>query len=100
MYKEKIIKLFTMSIVIISILFNSYCIVYGAGDPVSNTSAYKINASTQDEKELKSKVGVILGAVNTVGVIASVVTLGIIGIKYMFGSLEDLLNYQTYTLFL
>ena len=47
-----------------------------------------------EEEELEQKAEIILGVVNIVGVIISVVTLMIIGIKYMIGSVEEKAEYK------
>ena len=43
---------------------------------------------------MQDKTNAILGAINIVGVIVSVVTLMILGIKYMFGSVEEKAEYK------
>lgn len=43
---------------------------------------------------LKSKAGVILGAIQNIGIVVSVVMLMVIGIKYMLGSVEEKANYK------
>lgn len=41
-----------------------------------------------------TKAGKILGVLNVVGAIASVITIMIIGFKYMIGSVEDKASYK------
>ena len=50
--------------------------------------------TTDDASELFSKAGVILGAIRNISAIVAVITLMIIGLKYMFGSVEQKANYK------
>ena len=63
-------------------------------DPTENPKYFKPDNSNATETELKSKAGLILGAINVFGVIVSVITLMIIGMKYMFGSIEEKAEYK------
>lgn len=47
-----------------------------------------------DETEFTKKVGVVLGVLNVIGAIISVITIMIIGFKYMIGSVEEKANYK------
>lgn len=47
-----------------------------------------------EEKELKKRAGIILGAINAIGVAVSVIGLVIIGIKYLLGSVEEKADYK------
>ena len=99
-------KIFVISILAISLIFllgNVY--VYaddwyeeqqeqqeGLDDPTLNPNAWKPNE--EEEPVLFEKAGVILGIINVIGVVCSVIALIIIGIKYMFGSLEEKAEYK------
>ena len=50
--------------------------------------------SSGDETIIKEKANTIIGAVVTVGTVASVITLLILGIKYMVGSTEEKAEYK------
>ena len=45
-------------------------------------------------QKLNSKAGEVLGAVQLIGSIVSVITLAVIGIKYMVGSTEEKAEYK------
>ena len=62
-------------------------------DPIENPQGYKFLGTTTDT-ELKQKAGVILGAINVAGVVIAVVTVAVIGIKYMLGSVEEKAEYK------
>lgn len=61
-------------------------------DVVENPDSYK--PKTDDSAKLKSTGKKILAIINIVGVVVSVVALGIIGLRYMFGSLEEKAHYK------
>lgn len=62
-------------------------------DPSKNPDFYKPTPSP-NEPEVQEKAGIILGYINTIGVVVSVITLIIIGIKYMLGSIEEKAEYK------
>ena len=56
---------------------------------------YKPSAVTTDDAvDVVGKAGVILAAIRNISVIVSVIALMIIGLKYMFGSVEEKANYK------
>ena len=62
-------------------------------DPTENPDAYK--PTIQDEENsLKDKTSNLLGAINTLGIVVSVISLTLIGIKYMLGSVEEKAEYK------
>lgn len=69
----------------------------GAGiesyDPTENPRIYNFFGETSPKK-LKEKVGIILGVINVTGVVVSVITLMVVGINYMFGSIEEKAEYK------
>lgn len=50
--------------------------------------------TTDDTEQVFQKAGIILGAVRNFSAIIAVITLMIIGLKYMFGSVEQKANYK------
>ena len=63
-----------------------------ANDGLGDLGQYK--GTNAYSEELKSKAGVILGVLQTIGTVVSIVMLMIIGIKYMLGSVEEKANYK------
>ena len=60
-----------------------------------DTSYYRPTALTSsDTSKIADMAGTVLGIIRNVGIITSVVILTIIGLKYMFGSLEEKANYK------
>ena len=88
-------KLFTIFILILSVLaiFSSTCMAIN--DPITDPNAYKpgnINAS--DANVVTSKAGVIFNVISSLGIITAVITIVVIGIKYMIGSVEEKAEYK------
>lgn len=63
-------------------------------DPINYPEQWGYHSTATNEPELVEKAGKILGIVNVVGVIASVIALLVIGLKYMMGSVEEKANYK------
>ena len=75
-------------------VLNFNFVVYGVGiDVLNNSNDFRPNA-IGSEPELTKKAGVILGVINVFGIVASVLTLMILGIKYMMGSVEEKAEYK------
>lgn len=89
--KSKIIKVILIFAIILTI-FNNFN-VYAITDPLSNPDAYKPGIAPTESK-LMQKAGHILGVINAVGVVVSVIILMIIGLKYMLGSVEEKAEYK------
>lgn len=49
---------------------------------------------SQEAKELTDRVSIVLGAVRNIGIITAVISLMIIGIKYILGSIEEKSKYK------
>lgn len=108
MYNNKIIKLIIIMLIIFMTLLSFNTKVFarlddgngrdsGRSDSIADPSLKpeQWNPGTKiEEEELEQKAEIILGVVNIVGVIISVVTLMIIGIKYMIGSVEEKAEYK------
>lgn len=72
---------------------NGIKIASSTDDLLDDLDYYKPGTIGQ-ETEFTRKVGLLLGALNIVGAIASVITIMIIGFKYMIGSVEDKASYK------
>ncbi len=92
MKKNKIIKLiFVLLIIFITLL--SFNLIAYANDAASNPNYFKPGGPVK-EKQLEDRVNIILGVINVVGIVISVITLMSIGIKYMLGSVEEKAEYK------
>lgn len=87
--KNKIIKTVYIMILILC-TFSTYTIY--AGD--INVDDWKPNVSNTENTQITTIAGKILGVIQIFGTITSVITLIILGIKYMCGSIEEKAQYR------
>lgn len=92
MKKNKIINIILIMLLIFVTISNFNNLAY-AIDVIEKPDSVR-PGKISDETELASRAGVILGAVNTIGIVTSVVTLMVLGIKYMLGSVEEKAEYK------
>lgn len=88
-------KLCIILILILSLLaiFSSTCMAIN--DPISDPNAYKPgDIASGDADAVVSKAGIIVDIITTVGIVIAVITILIIGIKYMVGSIEEKAEYK------
>lgn len=64
----------------------------GLNDPTANPNSWKPNVT--EEPVLFEKAGLLLGTINVIGVVCSIIVLIIIGIRYMLGSIEEKAEYK------
>lgn len=62
-------------------------------DPTENPEAYKPTIQGE-ENSLKEKTANLLGTINAFGIVVSIISLILIGIKYMLGSVEEKAEYK------
>lgn len=85
---KKIILIFLLIILLTTFTTNIVVVAI-------NTENYRPGGLTADDtSKLTSMTGKILGTIRNLGIIASVIMLTIIGLKYIFGSLEEKANYK------
>lgn len=104
MIKKKLVKIIMIILLIITLFNNSYVYADDAHeeeqiqieqdlqDPASHPDLWKPTVTAQPE--LTNKAGTVLGIINTIGVILSVIILAIVGVKYMLGSVEEKADYK------
>lgn len=83
-----------MFLIIFITIFNS-CNIYvnAMNNPLDDPGAYK-PSPLGEEKQLTAMAGVILGTINTIGIVISVIVLMVMGIKYITGSVEEKAEYK------
>ncbi len=86
-----ILKIILMTLVVIT-LYNSQC--FALGDVANDAAWQRWEPIVEDDSTIIDKTGVILGVIRIIGIIASVATLSVIGIKVMLGSVEEKANYK------
>lgn len=94
MYKKKFLKSRLILIILLAfILFLPT--VSMAADPLEDPSEYKPNNfNTGDANVIVGRANDIITIIVNVGIIASVITLMVLGIKYMVGSVEEKAEYK------
>lgn len=89
MIKRNIKKIISIALIIITL-----CILQANTFAVSNPNYYNPNNQKQDNGLFYAKASVIIGWIKYIGIIVSIITLSIIGIKYMFSSVEGKAEYK------
>lgn len=87
---KKISKIFIL-LILIFLLISIFNITF-AFDPDTYKPSNLTNSA--DSKAVFDKAGVILGAVRNISAVVAVISLMIIGFKYMVGSVEEKANYK------
>ena len=94
MIKKKSLFILVALIVLIMITITP-SISMAIQDPITDPDAYKPGGvNGKDANIIASKAGRIFNAITTIGIIVAVITIVIIGIKYMIGSIEEKAEYK------
>lgn len=95
MKMKNIIQIFLIGLIVFIALLNINNIVFAKEDVISNPGYFDPSKSEMgDTTELEQKTGVVLGVINVVGILISVISLMVMGIKYMLGSIEEKAEYK------
>ncbi len=86
---KKLVKIVTTAMMIMMIILSS-TMVFAATDP----SVYDGSGATIDTTKVDSFGQNIISVITTVGSLASVIVLVVLGIKYMMGSAEEKAEYK------
>lgn len=65
-----------------------------AKDPLANPDFWEPTSPNNTSLKFRMKVNNLLGYINVIGIVVSVVTILIVGIKYMLGSVEEKAEYK------
>lgn len=93
------------SLFIIVILILSFMMIFPSittatnnapiNDPITDPNAYKPGSiNTSDANVVAQKGGIIFNILSTLGIIVAVITIIVIGIKYMVGSVQEKAEYK------
>lgn len=85
---KKTLKILTILLVVIALMAISTNVFAAELKPADITATYG------DAGQLKSTAGKIMGMIRNVAVIASVIIIMILGVKYMLGSVEEKADYK------
>ncbi len=84
-----------VSIIIITFLMIFMMLNTSIVKATINPGDYKPgDLSNEDVNKVTSKAGPIIGTIKTLGIVISVITLVVLGIKYMTGSIEEKAEYK------
>lgn len=92
--KNKIKTVFLIITLVIIIFTIMPIQVKAFKDPAKDPNSWAPKNDTSNSTKYKSMVGKILGTINVIGIVVSVIVLIIIGIKYMLGSIEEKAEYK------
>lgn len=92
-------KLISMVVVIMIMIFTLLSVVYEVKadfnpEDIINNVGREANTANVDTASLNSKAGKILAYIRNIAVIAGVIIITILGVKYMTGSLEEKAEYK------
>ena len=91
---RKSIGILLLIITMFSIVTSSQVVAAAENlNPLENPGGYKPTSNGESE-QLISKTNTIIGAVQTIGLIVAVITLTVLGIKYMVGSVSEKAEYK------
>ena len=87
------VKIFSI-IMLIIITISSFALTVSYAD-IIDPNEYNPNNNTEEVPEkFTNMVGIIATTIQTIGVILSVIVIGLLGIKYMTGSVEEKADYK------
>ncbi len=89
----KMIKLNTKLIVSIALIIFTICILVNSVYAIDNPDYYDPEQKL-DQGTFLDRAEIVLGWIKYIGILVSVVTLSIIGIKYLFSSVEGKAEYK------
>lgn len=88
----KILLILILLITLFSVFTNHY--TYAADDIIKPENYKPTGASDKEDKKLTEIGNKIIGPIQVVGSLVSVIAIIIIGIKYMLGSIEEKAQYK------
>ena len=89
---KKTVKILTILLIVITLLtFTTTVFAEGTALKPTDLSG---KVSYGDSTALQTKAGKIMGMIRNVAVIASVIILMVLGVKYMLGSVEEKAEYK------
>ena len=97
--KNKVIKLLknkklliVFTIVLFFTIIGCPMLVQALSDPTEDPGNW--NPVLSNDLTLNRKIGNVLGIVNVIGIVVAVIVLMVLGVKYMFGSVEEKADFK------
>lgn len=92
---NKLLIIAIMLLAITMLFIPTYSYATGIGSPIYKPGDYKPGGiSSTDSDKIVNKVNPILGTITVIGIVISAITLTVLGIKYMIGSVEEKAEYK------
>lgn len=89
MKNKKVLSLVTIILLVVMILIPTFVM---ASDPLENPDAYRPSGTIGTKAA--QKAGNILNVITVIGIVVGVITLIVIGIKYMVGTVQEKAEYK------
>lgn len=87
------VKIFSI-IMLIIITLSSFMATISYADLINPNDYNPNNSNDEVPEKFTNMVGIIATTIQTIGVILSVIVIGLLGIKYMTGSVEEKADYK------
>ena len=87
------VKIFSI-IMLIIITLSSFMETVSYGQETIKPGDYNPNDREEVPEEFTKTIGIIATGIQTIGIILSVIVIGILGIKFMTGSVEEKADYK------
>lgn len=81
-------------LIITFLLVNIFNVVFASVKEINPDSYNPDSITGEDARLVFAKTSMILGAIRNISVVVSVIALMVIGLKYIFGSVEEKANYK------
>ena len=96
MIKNKLLmKILVIMILLIIIISTNSIKIFASSefkDPTEDPDDWQPTITEEDE--LAGKAGVLLGVINVIGVVSSVIVLALLGMKYFLGSVQEKADFK------
>lgn len=90
---KKKVKIFSI-IMLIIITISSFVATISYADMIDPNDYNPNNGNAEAPAKFTNMVGTIATTIQTIGIILSVIVIGLLGIKYMTGSVEERADYK------
>ena len=87
------VKIFSI-IMLIIITLSSFMATISYADLINPNDYIPNNRNEEVPEKFTNMVGIIATTIQTIGVILSIIVIGLLGIKYMTGSVEEKADYK------
>lgn len=90
---KKKVKIFSI-IMLVIITISSFMLTISYADMIDPNDYNPNNSNEEVPEKFTNMVGIIATTIQTIGVVLSVIVIGLLGIKYMTGSVEERADYK------